>query len=527
MTDSSRAPGPTAPTTLTGISHTSGPSSLSASTATPSTSTTRPRNARVPVPVPVYTETPRSGLRKLNLPTVGATQAAADAAAAAMNSPPSFSRGDRSVSSLTEPEPVDTERTRYFRRLSALPPALPHVPTMPKPVLKFVDATRGVLFSLSQIYAAIAQYTAVCTDERLVAHFQRVLGIANKAMSVLIGALDRLDASSRTAVPESSMVRHVLEACNEALRAFRRAATMLHMQLPQLRQSVDPRFSRTLVLLLYGSVAELRNSAQLMAPQVAEVVPFLIQDSSTQTSAADTSIPALSSSRYANRPSLTESSFATDAHDLLASDTSHPATSTPLKKRTARMWTTQSMRSPRLSPRQSRRSDASPHVPLSPSSTSTPSRMRALTTRRDSMDDALLTLLSQVTDSAMHIWTDLRDYVQAGLRRDQEADSDHDTRTRRLRDVDESCVSILDLTKRLQMMRERVSDTSARSHASDVQELRDQSNQFVRVRMNRWCRSLVSLSDTPGLTRRPSSIYPRSFVLSLWPTHFHAISCAA
>mgnify|MGYP001507982458 FL=1 len=154
------------------------------------------------MPVPVYTETPRSGLRKLNLPTVGATQAAADAAAAAMNSPPSFSRGDRSVSSLTEPEPADTERTRYFRRLSALPPALPHVPTMPKPVLKFVDATRGVLFSLSQIYAAIAQYTAVCTDERLVAHFQRVLGIANKAMSVLIGALDRLDASSRTAVPE-------------------------------------------------------------------------------------------------------------------------------------------------------------------------------------------------------------------------------------------------------------------------------------------------------------------------------------
>ena len=147
MTDSSRAPGTTAPITLTGISHTSGPSSLSASTATPSTSTTRPRNARVPVPVPVYTETPRSGLRKLNLPTVGATQAAADAAAAAMNSPPSFSRGDRSVSSLTEPEPADTERTRYFRRLSALPPALPHVPTMPKPVLKFVDATRGVLFS--------------------------------------------------------------------------------------------------------------------------------------------------------------------------------------------------------------------------------------------------------------------------------------------------------------------------------------------------------------------------------------------
>ena len=63
------------------------------------------------VPVPTLTDTPRTnGLKKLNLPTVGATQAAADAAAAAMSSPPSLSRSDRSVS-IADSEPADAEGT--------------------------------------------------------------------------------------------------------------------------------------------------------------------------------------------------------------------------------------------------------------------------------------------------------------------------------------------------------------------------------------------------------------------------------
>ena len=159
------------------------------------------------VPVPTLTDTPRTnGLKKLNLPTVGATQAAADAAAAAMSSPPSLSRSDRSVS-IADSETADAERTRYFRRYSSLP----SVSSMPKPVLKFVDASRGVLFALSQMYSAITQYTSVSTDERLVAHFSRMLSMSVKSMSVLINALDRLDAVSCSGMPEPVLVRHVLQ----------------------------------------------------------------------------------------------------------------------------------------------------------------------------------------------------------------------------------------------------------------------------------------------------------------------------
>lgn len=449
----------------------------------------RPRPGRVPVPV--YIETPRTnGLRKLNLPTLGATQAAADAAAAAAkSSPTSLSRGERSTS-FTDAEPADIERTRYFRRLSTLPPALPHVPTMPKPVLKFVDATRGVLFALSQIYTAITQHTSVSTDERLVAHFHRVLGIASKSMSVLIHALDRLDATTRTSVPEAHIVRHVLEACHDAVRTFRRAVTMLHMQLPQLGHSVDPRFSRTLLLLLYGSVAELRTSAQVMEPYASDVVAFLedapaSSPSSAVAAAADTSTSVWA--RGGTRPSHTEWSFGDTADTSSVDTTVLPASSTPLNKRTARIGQPHSAgRSPAVSPREPRKQcdAASPRTPLTPNGST---RMRMFASQTPSQvgasEDSLSDLLSQVTGNAMHIWSELRDYVQAGLRRGSDDNYD-DTRTKRLHDVNESCASMIETTKRLQNTCDRIGHTTSQnaSHA-DTQDLWEQSNQFVRVRM--------------------------------------------
>lgn len=425
------------------------------------------------VPVPALTDTPRTnGLKKLNLPTVGATQAAADAAAAAMNSPPSMTRSDRSFS-IADTETADSERTRYFRRFSSLPPPLPSVPTMPKPVLKFVDATRGVLFALSQMYSAITQYTSVSTDERLVAHFCRILGISVKSMSVLIHALDRLDAISCTGIPEPVVVRHVLQACNDALHAFRRAVKMLHIQLPQLGQTVDPRFSRTLLLLLYGSVAELRNSAMLMAPHVADVVPFIENNVSSTT--GDVSVFA-SSSHPARQPSQGDMSFEE------AVETSQPASSTPLKKRAPRMWLPiHSTRSPGVSPRETPKPDASPRAPLSPSTVSSASsRMRMLSPMYSGSEDALLQLLLQVTDNAMQIWSELGDYVQAGIKQGLEDEQDA-ARLKRLSDVNESCTSLMDMTKRLQWTRERASDASVRSTQADMHDLWEQCNQFVRA----------------------------------------------
>ncbi|SPO36449.1 related to SOG2 - key component of the RAM signaling network [Pseudozyma flocculosa] len=239
------------------------------------------------------------GLRKLSLPTVGATQAAAEAAAAAMASRAPYAhtppRGDshggvpsdkgenvlpaaRSDSPTVARNPADFERNSYFRRLSTLPPST-IAKAVPPPVLKFVDGTRGVLFALSQIHAALKQYILFATDERISGQFNRVLDIASGSMTTFINSLDRFDSLSLRGTPEPSVIRGVLMTCKESVVTFRKVVSVLQLQLRALQSSADVRFTRTLLLMLYGSMAEVSNSWTAMAPQVDAVLPYLSADS--------------------------------------------------------------------------------------------------------------------------------------------------------------------------------------------------------------------------------------------------------
>ena len=247
------------------------------------------------------------GLRKLSLPTVGATQAAAEAAAAALaaragygNTPPRFDVGhgrmasDRggdgnwparsgSPSINSSRTAADQERNSYFRRLSTLPPSTISK-AVPVPVLKFVDGTRGVLFALSQIHAAIGQFMTPVIDERISSQFHRLLDISNGSIANLINALDRFDSLSRRGSPDPSVIRGVLVTCKDSVITFRKLVSVLQLQLRALQSSSDVRYARTLLLMLYGSMAEVSNSWTEMAPLVKAVQPYLTQADTGSTS---------------------------------------------------------------------------------------------------------------------------------------------------------------------------------------------------------------------------------------------------
>ncbi|SPO45065.1 related to SOG2 - key component of the RAM signaling network [Moesziomyces antarcticus] len=237
------------------------------------------------------------GLRKLSLPTVGATKAAADAAAAALaaraayaQTPPRFDVGHGRMSSDRGEWPsraasptlngaraaADHERNSYFRRLSTLPPATISK-AVPAPVLKFVDGTRGVLFALSQIHAAIGQFMTPVIDERISGQFHRLLDISNGSVANLINALDRFDSLSRRGTPDPAVIRGVLVTCKDSVITFRKLVSVLQLQLRALQSSSDVRYARTLLLMLYGSMAEVSNSWTEMAPLLEAVQPYLTQ----------------------------------------------------------------------------------------------------------------------------------------------------------------------------------------------------------------------------------------------------------
>ncbi|KEP55298.1 RAM signaling pathway protein [Rhizoctonia solani 123E] len=214
---------------------------------------------------------------------------ASTSAAGAIASPPlpthPIHQGETSPPPGIVPEtPMDGVRNSYFRRLSTIPLSV-SAPPLPQSLVQTIDAIRGILFAVSQIYSAIQQYTNVIVDRRIANILVRVLDPAKRAMDTLIGALERYDSTVRRTVPGAMECRAVVEACHENVSVCCRVVAMLQLQLKVLAAGAggDVRFARHLLLMLYGGVAEVVNSWRDLMPHLAEVKEFL----------AETTVPSL------------------------------------------------------------------------------------------------------------------------------------------------------------------------------------------------------------------------------------------
>ncbi|BGP16759.1 hypothetical protein JCM10213_002150 [Rhodosporidiobolus nylandii] len=159
----------------------------------------------------------------------------------------------------------DRNSGAYFRRLSMLPVST-IAKTIPAPLLSFADAIRGILFSLSQIYSALRQFVVFASQDRLPGPVARLMGSADVSMAGLINALDRFDSLSRRGTPSTNIVRDVFSECRVNVAVFGRLVAALQPQLKALTATADARYTRTLLLMLYGSMGEIANSWAAVAP---------------------------------------------------------------------------------------------------------------------------------------------------------------------------------------------------------------------------------------------------------------------
>ncbi|CAD6960776.1 unnamed protein product [Tilletia caries] len=201
---------------------------------------------------------------------------------------------------------AEAERNSYFRRLSMLPPSTINK-AVPQAVLDVVDATRGVLYALSQIHTALEQYImfavvpatsapGVSTDDggRVSAPINRVLDIASASMAHFIDALDRFDSMCRRGTPPASVIRGVFVACKDSVQIFRKVVGVLQLQLRALLNTGDVRYTRTLLLMLHGSIAEVSNSYRTLGPQIQALMPYL-SDAGPPSSASASASSSFSS----------------------------------------------------------------------------------------------------------------------------------------------------------------------------------------------------------------------------------------
>ena len=172
---------------------------------------------------------------------------------------------------------ADDSRNSYFRRMSTLPVSTISK-AIPRALLKFVDAIRGILFALSQLHSALRQYLVIAVSDRVASVFSRVMEPAGTYMNNLINALDRFDSMSRRSTPPVKAIRDVLNTTKESIAVFAKVVAVLRLQLPALKAG-DVRYTRTLLLMIYGSIAEIGCSWRAMGPLMVDIHPLLTESS--------------------------------------------------------------------------------------------------------------------------------------------------------------------------------------------------------------------------------------------------------
>lgn len=180
-----------------------------------------------------------------------------------------------SPTSVDRPAPaMDVERNSYFRRFSTLASSA-IFKTIPDSLLKLVDAIRGILFAVSQVYQTLRHYTVYAIDERLSSVLVKVLDPASAYMTQLINALDRFDAMSRRTIPTPSVCRGVIESCKDNVAVFGKAVGVLALQLKVLATHDDVRYTRQMLLVLYSAMAEISHAWNSVTPYIGAIEPFL------------------------------------------------------------------------------------------------------------------------------------------------------------------------------------------------------------------------------------------------------------
>lgn len=165
---------------------------------------------------------------------------------------------------LPSPAEVQQNSRAYFRRLSSLPQSK----RVSLSSAKVVEAARGLLFSLSQTHTAVRQYVGFCTDPELTATINRMLYNANAHVGALVDVLEIHDTRSFTAD-----ARPVIEACRACVGAFKHVINILHKRVKDLTSQADIRYTRTLLLLLFGASIEIQNSWNCLKPGEVTISP--------------------------------------------------------------------------------------------------------------------------------------------------------------------------------------------------------------------------------------------------------------
>lgn len=171
--------------------------------------------------------------------------------------------GNNISSSRSPASPADgsTLRPGYVRRLSSLPEKK-RKSRSPDPI---VEGAKGVLYALWQIHELVNTLVGLCRDDATNkrSSLERVFYNASTQVEELdrdIIAYDTYSEDDEEVAPRSNQTVH--SACLACVSAYVHVSTLLSRNVDTLLANGEPRYIRSLLLAMYGGLAEIRNAGE-------------------------------------------------------------------------------------------------------------------------------------------------------------------------------------------------------------------------------------------------------------------------
>jgi hypothetical protein len=188
------------------------------------------------------------------------------------------------MNSRSPASPADSgiPRATYVRRLSSLPERKRESHS-PDPV---VEAAKGILYALFQIHPLIQNLLGLTRDgENKRTSLERIFYNATTHVEELDRHIQNYMTYSEDEEDEEATRSNanVHRACLTCVDVYKHVCRDLQNNVSTLMENGDPRYIRTLLLLMWGSLLELQNSATVLMTVSNEPQPSRIEEESDVT----------------------------------------------------------------------------------------------------------------------------------------------------------------------------------------------------------------------------------------------------
>ncbi|RGB26379.1 RAM signaling pathway protein [Rhizophagus diaphanus] len=163
----------------------------------------------------------------------------------------------------------EKESENYFLKLKNMSPS-EHLPMSD---ISLREASRNILYAFSQIHKALRQFANFTGNEKI---FYNELNKATTTIGQLSNTLSRFDMVALQSAPESELCGKLLNSCQENILCFKQLIDLLNKRLKGIiAQSTDNmRYSRTLLIMLNGSIADIKFAWENIHPLLNDYTPY-------------------------------------------------------------------------------------------------------------------------------------------------------------------------------------------------------------------------------------------------------------